>query len=109
MWYKFHQNNSGGYWKTDADKGVGVDVWIEAPNPVMANAQAEYIGIYFEGCSKGRDCYCCGDRWDRVEDYDEITDEDFPESVEGHFEYHSEELGFIHPLNKPFYKVEKDE
>jgi hypothetical protein len=28
-----------------------------------ANSIAESIGMYFDGCSDGRDCSCCGDRW----------------------------------------------
>lgn len=65
MFFHFHQNNSGGRY-------VGpTDVIIEAENAQEANSLAtssRRVEIYFDGCSSGRDCYCCGDRWTRAED-----------------------------------------
>jgi len=61
MFYDFRQNNSGGSFKvTDS---VGHYVIIEADNAQEANEKAEQVGIYFDGCSTGKDCNCCGDRW----------------------------------------------
>lgn len=73
MFYHYSQNNSGGEYDLDAPMGIGVHVVVEAPNAIMANAQAESIGLYFDGVDDGRDCPCCGDRWHPVyEDEGEI-------------------------------------
>ena len=60
MFYTFKQNNSGGSFVID-DK-VDVYVVIEANSSTHANERAVDIGIYFDGCYRGRDCSCCGDR-----------------------------------------------
>lgn len=54
MWYKYIQNNSGGYWKAP-----DVYVMIEADNSKSANKIAKSRGLYFGGKS---DCPCCGNR-----------------------------------------------
>ena len=59
--YHFDQNNSGGHF-TINDR-VSMDVWIEAPDSNSAEVFATEHGIYFNGCSEGSDCNCCGDRW----------------------------------------------
>ena len=61
MFYTYTQNNSGGYFITNDN--VAEYVIIEANSIDEANNKAEEIGIYFDGCSFGRDCSCCGDRW----------------------------------------------
>jgi len=68
-WFDYTQNNSGGYW-------CGPNhVIVQAVNAAMANAAAEsFAGVYFDGCSTGVDCSCCGDRWSRAWD-GEGTDE----------------------------------
>lgn len=58
--YQFRQNNSGGYWAKD----LGRYVFIEAESEQAALACAEDRGLYFDGVAEGRDCVCCGDRWD---------------------------------------------
>ena len=63
MFFNFRQNNSGGSFDFDKERGISVNVIIEAPNPDVANIRAEFKGLYFDGCSKGIDCSCCGDRW----------------------------------------------
>lgn len=68
--YQFRQNNSGGSFSHDAEEGIGVYVLVEADNADHANARAERIGIYFDGCRDGADCPCCGDRWSEVCEYD---------------------------------------
>lgn len=60
-WYRFDQNNSGGSF-VENDM-VCHNVLIQAANADAANAKAIEVGIYFNGCSDGRDCDCCGDRW----------------------------------------------
>lgn len=42
---------------------------IEAENYNDANNRAESIGLYFDGCEKGLDCKCCGDRWYPVSNF----------------------------------------
>jgi len=61
--YEFNQNNSGGSFHFDEEAGITHFVIVEANNANQANALAEAIGIYFDGCNDGRDCDCCGDRW----------------------------------------------
>jgi len=62
--YKFRQNNSGGSFYVNDE--VTIEVFIEAENADMANTKAQTHGIYFNGCSTGSDCDCCGDRWYKV-------------------------------------------
>lgn len=62
FWH-FNQNNSGGSFIQDHENGISHHVVIEAESATQANEIAESIGIYFNGCSDGRDCDCCGDRW----------------------------------------------
>lgn len=66
MFYTYRQNNSGG--RFIQDKSVAGYVIIEASNLGEAHDKAEDVGIYFDGCDKGRDCPCCGDRWSRYAD-----------------------------------------
>ena len=63
--YTYRQNNSGGSF-------IGpYAVIIEAKNTDEAYSLAESnAGVYFDGCSDGRDCSCCGDRWSRAWDHD---------------------------------------
>ena len=61
MWFTFCQNNSGGRFKVTDN--VDTYVCIEADSIEHASKRAEAIGIYFDGCKKGIDCKCCGDRW----------------------------------------------
>ena len=62
MFYTFHQNNSGGFFKLPA-----VNVVIEADNSDEADERAQHLAyIYFNGCIEGRDCSCCGDRWNSI-------------------------------------------
>jgi len=59
--FKYDQNNSGGSFHYD--ENLGENVVVEAHSPGEANEIAEGLGIYFDGCSSGDDCGCCGDRW----------------------------------------------
>lgn len=70
--YTYRQNNSGGIF--DQDENVDVVVVIEAESFAEANFTAQSIGIYFDGCEKGFDCDCCGDRWSDHWDEDDATD-----------------------------------
>jgi hypothetical protein len=61
--YTFIQNNSGGRFEVDEKAGIGTTVIIEAIDLPHAQSRAEQIGLYFDGCERGLDCSCCGDRW----------------------------------------------
>lgn len=63
MFFKFRQNNSGGSFDVDADRGIAHTVIIEARDHLEANVFAQDVGLYWDGCDSGRDCSCCGDRW----------------------------------------------
>lgn len=62
MFFLFIQNNSGGSFDFDADKGIGLNVAFEANSEDEAVERAQNV-IYFDGVDKGLDCPCCGDRW----------------------------------------------
>jgi hypothetical protein len=72
-YYHYSQNNSGGDFVFDED--LTLNVVIEAESTEHADERAERLGIYFDGVPKGRDCECCGDRWDRTFEHD---GRDFP-------------------------------
>lgn len=69
MFYTYNQNNSGGHFHYDNTNGITHFVIIEAPDSIAANERAEKIGLYFNGCQKGYDCDCCGDRWYPTSEY----------------------------------------
>jgi hypothetical protein len=72
MFYHFSQNNSGGSFHFDENKGITHHVIIEADKASYANADAEDMGMDFSGAF---DCSCCGNRWHKV---DECNGEEFP-------------------------------
>lgn len=67
MFYEYHQNNSGGAFDEDAERGIGHFVIIEADSASEADERAERIGLYFDDYDEdgnfSRDCECCGARW----------------------------------------------
>lgn len=63
MFYEFRQNNSGGSFHFDHNRGISVLVVIEAQDLREAVYRAERLGLYFDGVEDGLDCECCGDRW----------------------------------------------
>ena len=65
-WYLFDQNNSGGSFVVD-DK-LCHRVFIEAKSFDDAVEKAEELGCYWNGVEDGRDCPCCGDRWNKWDD-----------------------------------------
>lgn len=69
--FEFNQNNSGGEFVLDEDRGITHYVIIEALTAEHANALAEGIGLYFDGED---DCPCCGDRWSSAWDDKDGTD-----------------------------------
>lgn len=71
--YTYIQNNSHGYF--EINDNICEYVIIEAKSAEHANNIAESIGIYFDGCTKGIDCTCCGDRWDKKDNDNDGTSE----------------------------------
>ena len=62
MFYRYMQNNTGGFF-------VGPqELIVEASSPEEAEARAVAAGVYFDGVAAERDCECCGDRWSRYAD-----------------------------------------
>ena len=72
MFYTYSQNNSFGTFEINDD--VTHYVIIEADSVEDANRRAEGVGLYFDGCSKGIDCPCCGDRWSEAWEGDEYPE-----------------------------------
>ena len=72
--FEFNQNNSGGVFDFNEAAGITHFVIIEAETPDQASARAQDIGLYFDGCAKGQDCGCCGDRWDDIYKGEEGTE-----------------------------------
>lgn len=70
MFYTFNQNNSGGRFA-----GPAKHVIIEADSADEACEIATNHDVYFEGCDKGFDCPCCGDRWYTPCGDDDCTEE----------------------------------
>lgn len=71
MFYTYVQNNSGGSFVQDLDRGIAHYVIVEARTREEANSRATGIGLYFDGCAQGVDCHCCGNRWEEQDSYDE--------------------------------------
>jgi hypothetical protein len=73
-YFTFGQNNSGGSFIYNERAGIGHYVIVEAIDADHANQRARAIGLYFDGCSTGMDCDCCGDRWSEQWGSDAGTD-----------------------------------
>lgn len=58
--WTYHQNNSGGGFDYDPERGISCNVIVEAGSESEADERAERIGLYFDGAG---DCQCCGNRW----------------------------------------------
>lgn len=93
-WYHYHQNNSGGSFDVDADRGIGHNVFIQAASEPEADARAESIGIYFNGVDDGLDCECCGDRWYSPNLID----------TNGSIHEYYTDQAYIHPIEGDFFK-----
>ena len=62
-YYIANQNNSGGSFVLDKERGLTHWVIIEAENYNDAEEKFLSIGGYCNGCENDIDCQCCGDRW----------------------------------------------
>lgn len=109
-WYKFRQNNSGGSFQYKPERGISVEVIIEANDYREVLDRAELIGLYFNGCDSGMDCNCCGDRWYESDDIvDEVPEPDEPLIKDESKRYSFTKWikdgyeTFVHPSESDFY------
>lgn len=63
-YFAYVQNNSGGSFDFDAQRGISHVVIVQAIDWQDADFRASRIGLYFDGDG---DCSCCGNRWDSAE------------------------------------------
>lgn len=66
-WFRFSQNNSGGYFVEN--ENVCEYVFIQARSADEAVAKAETF------CDNDDSCPCCGDRWSFCVDDEDVADE----------------------------------
>lgn len=97
--YLFNQNNVGGGCIHDNKLGITNYVIIQARTYEQANTIALFKGLYFDGCSKGIDCTCCGDRWTRATS-NSIVD------LNEHLEHYSNV--YVHYLNGDIFDVKNN-
>ena len=105
--YAYIQNNTGGFFKIEGEKGICQVVIIEAESSEKANDRAESIGLYFDGAWCGTDCPCCGDRWTEVQEsegYDAPSV--FGESIDLVENVKWLDYAYIHYLNGDIKKLE---
>ena len=101
--FTFRQNNSGGSYAVDSERGIGYLVCIEAENAAKACERALKIGLYFDGSG---DCSCCGNRWSEVDDDDALP---YPGSQGSTLWMHKsiwDEPAFIHFANGEIIRVD---
>ncbi len=107
--FTFDQNNSGGSFVRDSQRGICEYVIIEAINSDDANSRAENIGLYFNGCEDDRDCPCCGDRWyansDKGEDVPSLYGKPIDEMEKSWYR----NTVFVHYIDGTFKEVELKE
>lgn len=102
-WYKYSQNNSGGYF--EIDENLDRCVFIEETSIENANKKAENIGIYFDGVQKDLDCKCCGDRWHPVVEFDSFEENEIV-TLLNNTKFHFQN-GYIASIKAEFMKNEK--
>lgn len=100
-WYEWTQNNSGGSF--DVDDKITHRLFIEAETKDEAEAKAESIGVYYDGCQSGMDCECCGDRWYEGHEL-ELPYYSGAETVEEAAQYLADKYGWCSPDARIFYK-----
>lgn len=105
--YEFSQNNTGGSFVTNDT--LCHRLMIEADSVESANKKAESLGCYWDGCSFGQDCSCCGDRWYQASEYDKL---DFPKEytkdltfldIESYAQHLADKYGWTTPDARIFY------
>lgn len=105
MFFLYDQNNSGGSFDIDDEKGIGPSVWIEANDKRQANARAtEELGIYFCGVEAGIDCECCGDRWSSPWSEDGETEVEISK-----YDFYWHDTVYVHRLDGTIERIKKEE
>ena len=99
MFLLFDQNNSGGGFDFDKKAGITETVVVEGNDYDHCISRALDIGIYFDGCEKGLDCDCCGDRWYEPWDEEGLTLDQMKEKVNKSFSFMKKYQVCIHFLN----------
>lgn len=101
-YYEFSQNNSGGSFSVD--NKLCHRLFIEAHSADEANRIAKDMGVYFDGCSEGIDCNCCGDRWHEADESDAVDLQAMSKSyrikfddVKGYAQHLANEYGWTKP------------
>ena len=102
-WYKYRQNNSGGFYLEDKDAGYGPLVYVEAKSEYDADFLFQGLGGKDTrlGFVEHRDCSCCGARWYGGEE----CDGDGPPYPALWF---STKRAYYHPLGEKFYTLTKE-
>jgi len=70
MFYTFTQNNSGGF--DIRNDYISEYVIVEGDDYSDIIHRALDVGIYFNGVRENIDCECCGDRWSKPSDDDDL-------------------------------------
>lgn len=100
LFYHFSQNNSGGYFVTDEDNGVGEDMIIEATSPTNAWDRLREIGDKVDGFWDY--CDCCGERWYYHADKGTETPTIYGQPANEHETYRKDGKKYIHYLDNSF-------
>lgn len=79
MFLTMRQNNSGGYYITNDDLGVGENIIIECDDIIDAEVRFKRIAKNY-GNGFYDFCSCCGKRWSDFEWKDESDLTEYPES-----------------------------
>ena len=103
--YRFRQNNSGGFFSCDEDDGIGPLVWIEEVSAEEANYKAQSIGIYFNGVDDDQDCACCCDRWYPAEECDCELEVPKPDK----WVFHDHPYVYVHHRNNTITRITQNE
>lgn len=102
-WFRWNQNNSGGSF--DFDDKLTRRLFIEADTYEEAEHKAFTMGVYYDGCKKGIDCKCCGDRWYEGKQIEPENYEYYGvKTIEEYAEYLSKNYGWLEPDVRLFYK-----
>lgn len=98
-WYEYSQNNSGGSF--DVNDKVCHRLYIQAETAEQANAKAEELECYWDGCASDMDCPCCGDRWYR--NYDDAGVDTNGKSIIDYVQELCDNYGWTVPDARLFY------
>lgn len=90
-WFQFRQMNSDGYYIIDEERGIGHQVWVEAPDDWEANTKARQVGLLSLPY-----CECCGPRFYSVSEWDAEEEAKVEEPSDFHIHRYGEQITFLH-------------